>query len=497
MVMLAAPDYIKDNMDTFGTITAADNTLAFSSSPYQWPSDFYVHAQLVKVMMCDAGCPLSQAGFVEAINKGSYPYEGSSEQSQLTDNLDDYARYLLGTAPLKMNVGISLAAVQSQGSFGQTVSISKTSKGDFGFLHNGSAPQLTKAAKNGVDTLVFAVPLQKDGVYPLEITSGKDGKYSGLPAMLTVSAGLPLYYRLDGGDVQYHDGSKDLVLGPIHNKIGLSSVRLVALSKNGGQSFNARLETVDLKGAWVIQPGELVSQSVSCTTSPNSTVDPNQLATGLAEISGLLTAAGDMTPDPSGPSLDWALVSSRLPAEIQAEKFQLKGTALLTPDGVELQSELNIPQSSGSSQAIPPVAAAPSLAVAACLPASQLRRSRGKKARTLAILLLVLLGGLMLAGCIGLDIFGTTSADVKITGLQYTGGEDKGSWTIGQEPTGKPIWTITQGTATYQVNFSVAATSTDEQGNDTTDTTTCTGPATFKISGGIFSDVVLSIPKSS
>ncbi len=497
MVMLAAPEYITENMATYGTITADDNSLAFANSPYQWPSDFYVHAQLVKVMMCDGGCPLSQAGFVEAINKGIYPYEDSAAQAALTANLDDYARYLLGAAPLKANSGISLAAVQTQGSYGQSVNISMTTKSMFGFLHDGNAPQLTTVNKNSLDTLVFAVPLQKDGVYPLEITSGRDGKYTALPAMLTVAAGLPLYYRVDGGEVQYHDGSKDLVLGPIHSKIGISTVRIVALSKNGAQSFNAHLDPIELKGAWVIVPGELVSNGVTCTQTEHSTIDASALPQGLATISSIILAAGDMTPDASGPSLDWALVAARLPEGAKADQFTFKGTALLTADGVELQTELDFPKPAQSSQAIPPVAAAPGLVAAVVLPASLLRRPLGKKARALTIVLLCLAAGLLLSGCFGMAIYGTIGADTKITGLQYTGGEEKGSWTVGQAPAGKPVWTITAGTATYQMNFSIDATTTDAEGNDTTETNTCTGPATFKITGGIYTDAAVIIPQSS
>jgi hypothetical protein len=499
MVMLADPGYITDNMDTYGTITDSSNSLAFADSPYQWPADFYVHSQLVKVNMCDSGCPLSRSSFIEAINKGTYPYDDSGIQEKLTANLDDYARYLLGAAPIKANTAISLTAVQSQRAYGQTVNISKSTKGNFAITHNGNPPQLVKETKNGTDSLVFQVALQKDGVYPLEITSGSQGKYSGMPAMLTIAAGTPLYYRLDNGEVQYDDGTKELILGPIHTTFGIGTLRLVAFSKTGSQTFSAHLDVIDLKGAWVIQNAGVVNNGVTCSTSgtDNGTTDTANFIAIFPLLSNIMTATGDMTPDTSGPSLDWSLVPARLPAGFKSDQFSFKGTALIGTDGVELQSEVDLPEQKSTSQNLPPVAAGPGLAIVACLPAAALsRRAAGKKGRYLALALTLLLAGLFLTGCFGLGIYGATGADVKITGMQYVGGDQKASWTVGlngQLPAEKPIWAITQGTATYQVHGVLEVKSSDDHGKDTTGTTTCTGPITYKITGGIYPDLTIAV----
>ena len=82
--------------------------------------------------------------------------------------------------------------------------------------------------------------------------------------------------------------------------------------------------------------------------------------------------------------------------------------------------------------------------------------------------------------------------------MQYIGGDQKAAWTVGlngQMPAEKPIWAISQGTATYQVQAVLETTSTSDQGNDTTETTTCSGPITYKITGGIYPDVTIIVPK--
>ncbi len=497
MVMLAAPDYIKNNMDTYGTITAEDNSQALTNSPYQWTTDLYVHAQLVKLNMCESGCPLSQKSFVEAINNGIYPYSDESKQAALTANLDEYARYLLGVSPLKANTSISLLAVASQANYGQGVSISfSNTKGSFYILQDGNAPQVTVQKKNGWNNLVFSVPIQKDGVYPLEILSGIKGQSAGLPAMLTISPGAPFYYRLDNGDVEYNDGSKQIVLGPIHLTMGISDLRLVALSKTGEQSFNGRLEVIDLKGAWAIEPGEMVSKNIVCSGDAETLAFSQDLAKSFAMLSGIFTLFGDMTPNATdGSSLDWTSVAGRQSSGIDSAGFSMKGTALITENGVKLQTGLEMsPPTSSSSTKMPPLVAVPGLAMLALLPAGKIRQIRDGKKRKLAIIMIIGFVGLLLVGCVGLSITGTINSDMTITGLQYVGGTEKVTIAFGQPMTGDPIWRITDGTATYQINLTIIPKSLDGQGYDTSKTAICSGPATFKITGGIYPDVTVLLP---
>lgn len=502
MVMQLKPDYIAANMSSYGTITTGDGSvLALQSSPYQWPADFYVQAQLVMVNTCDSGgCPLTTADFVAAINNGTYPFDDSSAQEKLTANLEDYARYLLGTSPLSANSGISLAAVQTQDSFGQTVMISKTNKTDLSFTTNGSAPQIQKVAKETGDNLVITAPLEKDGVYPLLITSGNGGKYIGIPVILVISAGMPFDYRVDGGDVQVSDGSQEVTIGPIHAGLGITSVRLVAYSKSGGQSFQAHLEPVDLKGAWVIIPTNLVSNSIQCTGDDTENgPTPEGVAQLGSSFFSLIGAMGNMEPDTTGLSLDWNLMPSRLPATVKTSDFTYKSSAVVTSDGVELQGELDLPKPSSSTSQRPPLPAQPlQLAWLAVLPAAGLVSiSQKKKKRWLGLISVLLLMAVILTGCLGFAFYGTFNGDTKITKMEYSNGSGKATWTMGNPVDGKPIWTFTQGTASYPIDFTIETSTDNADGTTTNSTEKCTGTAVYAITGGIYEDIDVIIPNSS
>lgn len=494
MVMLLKPDYIGGNMKTYGTITLEDNSLVFQNSPYQWPNDFYVHAQLVMVNLCDTGaCPLNKQGFTSAINQGSYPFDGSDAQQKLTANLDDYARYLLGLAPLKANSGILLNAVKTQENYGQTVSITKTTKSELSFAQNGNAPQVQKVDKDGLDTLAISAPLQKDGVYPLLVTSGNGGKYAGLPVALKIEPGAPFYYRLDGGEIQFNDGSKELILGPIHATFGITEVRLVALSKTGGQTFKARLELVDLNGAWVFKMDKPVVNNLTCV---NPGQDSGFDEEGVAALGGLLfnimTAAGDMKTSKIGESLDWTLVSSRYPPEAKSEQITFEANALISPEDIQLTGELDIPKSSAWRKSLPfdPL----SLSVIAIAPGNWIKRVlKNKKGRALAIASIFVFLALALTGCFGMSMYGTFGGEVTISKLEYAGGDEKATLTEDGNISGKPIWAFTEATATYQVNFSIEVTTEDTDGKETTQTANCTGPVTFAVSGGVYPDVLLDL----
>lgn len=527
MVMDVMPEYIVDNLTTYGKVTKDDGTtFVFQSAPYQWPSDFYVHAQLVKVNMCDLGCPLTDASFRDAINVGRYPFNGNYEREQLTANLEDYARYLVGAAPLSANSGISLAGVQNQNDWGQVITVMKGTNALVKYLHNGAAPQIVEEKKEAISNLVIDAPLEADGAYPLQITSGSDGKYSGLPLMLVIEPGVPYLYRLDGGEVISSDGSEEKKLGPLQAGTGIGAIRLVAYSKTGGQSFKARVEPVNLDGTWVLQAGNLISSSMQCSGGGvgDEVNDPNDFGMLGAVLFGYFEAAGEMTTDSSGQTLDWSPVPGRLPSDIEAEAFSFDATAITETDGVGLQGKLNIPKPSDSSGYIPglysnvagltpegsisrqaaPVAGAqsrrqnPGLAVVVLLPAIGMGLlPLGKKRRRLMIALAIGIMAMSLAGCIGIALYGTFDADIKITKFEYAGGSGSASWTLGGVPAGaNPIWVFKDGTASYTIDFFMDATATDSDGKETTSTEECSGTATYAVTGGIYEDITLSAPSN-
>ncbi|HCS39421.1 MAG TPA: hypothetical protein DIW44_07550 [Anaerolineaceae bacterium] len=526
MVMDVMPEYLSDNLSTYGKITKDDGVmLAFQSAPYQWPADFYVHAQLVKVNMCDLGCPITRDDFVRAINKGLYPFNGNYEREMLTGNLEDYARYLLGAAPEEANTTISLAGVQNQDSFGQIVSVIRGNNTLVKYIHNGVEPQIKEEKTQTGSNLVIDAALEADGVYPLQITSGSDGKYTGLPLMLVVEPGVPFLYRLDGGEVVSSDGSKEEKIGPLQAGTGVGTIRLVAYSAAGGQSFKAKVESVNLDGTWMIEARDMISSNMQCTGGVGEeATDPNDMGALGAAYFTFFNAMGEMTTDSSGQTLDWSLVPGRLPAEVTSGMFTFEATAITETDGIHLQGRLNIPKPSDSSGFIPgmnsnvagltpdgvvsrqlvPMAGAhdshknASLALVLLLPVvgmSLLPISKKRQRMVVCIAMGMML--MSLAGCIALIFYGTVDADIKITKFEYAGGSGPASWTFGSPVSGNPIWVFKEGTATYPVELMMDVTMTDADGKETDFHEVCSGTAVYAVTGGVYEDMTVIIPSSS
>lgn len=523
MVMDVMPEYLSDNLSTYGKITKDDGVmLAFQSAPYQWPADFYVHAQLVKVNMCDLGCPITRDDFVRAINTGRYPFNGSWEREKLTANLEDYARYLLGAAPLSANSGISLAAVQNQDEWGQIITVMRGNNALVKYIHNGKEPQITEEKTQTGSNLIIDAALEADGAYPLQITSGSDGKYTGLPLMLVVEPGVPFIYRLDGGEPISSDGSKEVKLGPIQAGTGVGTIRLVAFSKTGGQSFKAKIETVNLDGTWVFETGDLISSSMQCTggEAGDDATDPNDFGMLGAIYFDLFAAMGEMTTDTSGQTLDWSLVPERLPADISTSEFTFESVAITETDGVRLQGRLDIPKPADSSGFIPgiysnvagltpdgvvsrqtmPVASTGSqhtagLALVVLLPVvgmSLIPLNKKRQRHMIAIAISTML--MSLVGCFGLAFYGSVDADIKITKFEYAGGSGPANWTFGSPVNGNPIWVFKEGTVNYTVDFFIEVSVDDVEGNTTTNTEECSGTVTYSVTGGIYEDMTVIIP---
>jgi len=194
MVMLQDPAYIPINLSTHGAISTDDNRLALQQSPYQWPSDFYVHAQLVKMNMCsDADvCPLTEKSFFDAINQGAYPFDNADVQAKLSANMTAYARYLVGAAPDRANTAMPLSGPVVDGSqCGENIDVYTSQGNDYTVRFNGYAPQMQKGSDELGETVEIATSINKDGVYPLTIASDINGRNPGRPNALLIQAGTP------------------------------------------------------------------------------------------------------------------------------------------------------------------------------------------------------------------------------------------------------------------------------------------------------------------
>jgi hypothetical protein len=501
MVMLADEGYVGKNLTTYGLITLPSNELAFQAAPYDWPADSYVQAQLVKVNICDdtSVCPLSQSSFIAAINAGTYPFDDSGAREKLSGNLDDYARYLLGKAPARANSAIQLSApVKSGEGYGEYVQVVQTTGGDFTLNKNGSEPQMKPDTSGAMNALIIDAALQKDGVYPLRIESGlSGGRLTGLPAALRISPGAPLWYRIGDDDPKFHEGREELVIQPIHGRIGLPSVRLVALGREGGERFQARVEMVDLSGAWVLSPGNQVSNGLVCSGDSDEE-DREQLADFGPTAIGLGSVLGDYTLDAGRNSLTWSMVPDRKPADMEGLAFTYQGIALMGPQSVKVQAEFDLPRSSESGKGRPRALLA-ALALGGAAPLALLvgpgggerRNGRWRVAPLLALLGLV---AFVLAGClVGFEVFGSSTGDIEFTQLEYVGGEETAVMGDDATSTGDPLWRLGGGQGTFQVDMTFVAISEDEEGNEVESTGNCSGPVVYKMEGMIYKDVVVEL----
>ncbi len=500
MVMLIEPEYVGSNLRTYGIIDTASSALAMQDSPYQWPGDYYVHAQLVKINLCDDfACPLSPATFAKAISEGTYPLMNGSAKSLIGANLKNYAFYLLGKPPASANTAIPLSGpVKTGEGFGEYVRITRNTSVDLKYDYNGSDPQMRKDTLDGKEGLVIEAAIQKDGVYPLMVL-GSEGKNPGLPVELIIEPGASFYYTLDNGELKYSDGSAELKILPIHGGMGLKRVRIVALGINGGEVFKARVQPLNLEGAWMVMAaGEKTAGAMTCSGGEGDIDNPDGTAMLMAYLTSIVSGMGDMQVDSSGRSLDWAQVPSRVPAEVQADQVTFTATALLAGDAIQYQGMLDIPKPDSSSSLPPTIPAAAALVG---LPLIWLGRKR-LNPRTLQVtanLLIIAFVVLVSTGCVGfgMGMYGTAVVDAKFQKIEYVGGQDTGVLTVSNSaaglPQGQPLWKLT-GSGSYNVTFNMESTVSDINGGETTSVNTCTGIVTYPVTAYVYKDFQVVLP---
>jgi len=215
-------------------------------SPSQWPgNELYQHAQRLLASMYSSTPALTVSEFVAAINSGTYAL--NSRWQRFTAGIDEYAEYLLtGSLP---GFGV-VGPIASGTAFGDFIGVVAERNGKAGagmrLLGNNDKPQIDRDAGT-----VNAV-MQRNSVYALAVVSGTryaawEGSYpAATPAKMTVEPGPPFFYRVDGGPVQQHDGSSELVLDPIAEGRGIGEVRIVAVAKDAGATFKAKIEKSDI-----------------------------------------------------------------------------------------------------------------------------------------------------------------------------------------------------------------------------------------------------------
>lgn len=348
MMMLIDNGHVAINLASYGNINADEKNSVLQMAPYQWPNDeSYAMAQLVKVNMCaGSACPFSQTKFVEIINAGEFPFNDEANREKVHANLADYASYLLGVAPTRANAQIPLAEVTAGFSYGDFISIKKTTNSDFELGEYGGGGRITSETIGGLPAKKIEATLQKDGVYVLRIDV-EQGAPSEWPAVLRVEPGAPFYYRIDNGEIQFSDGKQETLIQPIAKGTTdkeIAQLRLVAVGQEGGEVFKATLSAMDLSGTWIFDiPDE--STWISNLSCEDDAVTSYVRGLRITTM-GLAMSMGDFQQDINTQSLTWTLNAERasallskmgLTGEPDNVEGVFTGGALVFPDGMELE----------------------------------------------------------------------------------------------------------------------------------------------------------------
>lgn len=483
MVFLIEPAAQEHNLTHYGQTTVDGPKLGFQAEPFTWgwnEGSRYIHAQLLKVNLCaNSACALSEAELVKAINEGSYPLMDEARQAKLRANLDDYARYLLGVAPERANTGITVPAeLQRPSRVGDVISIRRNKNEDFVLSSTAEAPQITKQTPDGrPPEYQIQAAIDSGAVYPLSVVNGGvNPNTSGWPVMLTIEPGVELLYRRGNEPVTYHDGSSQLVLGPIHPGMGYDMVRVVALARNQPATFKAKVNVVDLQGDWLMVSQKVISTTLSCeNNNGNFNDDPAELIQLAQAISGMVAPRG---------SYQWSGLNeleftfdegtASLTGEAD-DTSQFMAIASISPDAIKGKMQLVFPPPATSNAA--PVW----LALAFVPPGILAWRSR----RRIALLLVLLLMSTTFAGCVGVSITGSIDTRYTLDKLEYIGKGD----TLGE-----PIWRIsTQKDAYTDIDLTIVVTA-ESIGNEPPEQkmTRCTGRIEHDLVIEVYRDGVIT-----
>jgi len=494
MVMFMDAGYIPANLTMYGKGDLGGDRTIFQGAPYLWPDEeYYVQAQLLMVNMCDntAACPVSASSFKAAINNGTYPMEASQAQGLVSQNMVDYARYLLGSPPQLANTGMPLnEAVKTGAGYGDYVELKKTDQTTFGFEKTSQEPRMVVDTSRALASITIQTNLEKDSVYPLRIFHAPGRP--GMVAMLTIEPGAPIYYRLGDGDPFYHDGTKELVLAPIHPAFGLSQVRLVAVGKTGGEVFKAKITPIDLSGVWAFQPGKILSNNVTCTAD-----DPEDAASfntqALPNLGTLFFVFGDFS-EIQEMAYTWTLDPSRQWEDMDLSQIILDAEAEVREKGVWAHTHVEVPKESSGSVPRPRTGGQGLLLLGGAAASLVLIRRRSKEGALPLNLASLLVVASLLAACSGyFGMWGVLDTTADFTRVEYQGQTGtvvlEQSMVSSDNPTATvpAIWKLS-GTASTSGNWNAVVGAVDMNGEQESGVA-CTGSIDYEVNVYIMEDV--------
>lgn len=461
------------NLEHYGQTTINGPTLGFQAAPYVWKSSEearYIQAQLLTVNMCDsADCAISQQRFIAAINAGEYPLLESSAQATIHTNLDEYARYLLGSAPERTNTTISLAGVNKDAVYGDLIDVQRTTKTEFEIKpHQKSAQLSVQTPQDHTMEVLINAPIEQDGVYPLRVVS-RTGNAQTWPVMLTIEPGVELYYRLGDDPPQHHAGDRELILGPIHKIVGYDMVRVVAIGREAG-TLKGTVRLVDLQGDWLLLPGKVVSNSVQCS-GEGATTDPNKLKNIATVLATTVAPKGSYTRSGLN-ELTFTLDPGATLNDDPDDRTEFTASGLIGPHNIQGMQRLYVPPPENTISS--PLAL---LVLPLGLVAWRVRRRAVQAAA-------VMLAAIVLAGCIGMEISGSIDTRYVLEKLEYIGKGDT---------MGEPIWRISKGQAATDVDLTITVevASLDDSAPPEPQTSVCRGRVEHELVVEIYKDGVV------
>lgn len=497
MVMLAYPEYINQNLTVYGPPNPSDSKTPFQIAPNQWNDQLYIHAQLLKVFICEntAVCPLNMDGFRKAINQGEYPIN-SAQVEMMSANLGEYARYLLGKSPQQANSVINLMNAVSSGS-GYGDFVAPKMEGNLSTYQKiGYAPQMELKSGDFEKEVVINAAIEKGGVYPLMLGTTTNPELIGQSAVIDIEAGTPFYYRLDDGEVLYHEGGAKLTLGPVHTALGVKKVRIVAVAKDGAKTFKAKIHPLVLNGDWIFFYESMVEDGLVCDDPDDaSDMTSEEFAQFTSYLTWYPTAImGVFNKDQGGNSYSWVSTpgSSLDTGDIE---IQISGSGLVEAKQVTVEAAVHIPNAE-TSQLNPnlPVVFASSIGLVVLLFL--------RKKKSLSVINLTLIAVLISACSAAFGFYGDLNSKVVIDQFTPTQGKSL-SELLGADSAEsveaggdmQPLYMV-KGTATSTPNFIMKVYLFSVEGEQSS-AVVCSGTLRYRVTGFFFEDgIVTQIPSA-
>ena len=401
-------DCIETTIATYGAQTLKDKRRAYQGEPFTWASEEdarYLQGIQFYLGVCSgAGCAISQADLISAVNAGSYPYD-AAKQAAYVALAKDTGLYMLGEPPTQGNTAAPIPpSYTTSGTLYEYITCDSGGKpSPIQFpAESGNQFKLVSPMKASV-----TAKIEKGGEYPFFAGNGEavNGVTKPtLPVMLRVAPGAGFWAKMNSQNAVFYDGKKETLLGPI-GKMGSTGVRILAVAPTAPATFSLTYETADLSGDWGTQGANVTLIRNEC---PDSEIDTAEAENFFSEdwFMSLISGTGTYVLDaakPDGSHYIWKSGGDTGDAQITSD-------ITVDVDKAVLKYKIHIPKPPPESSALPGAVLAGA--------AGSLGLAR-KRRRNLLLALLVLLP-LLLTGCTGFAFWGDVEGTYTFDKMTYT-----------------------------------------------------------------------------